>query len=432
MRWAGLSKYLARLGWDVHVVTASPNAADVKVPGVTVHVRARRRTFNDWYIAMSSRLRASAAKPAPPDPAAGSAARTTPSATPAVSNGSAQRPSLVRRALGQVRGGIGMAMFFPDNARGWIMRAARAARGLLRAQPFDVVISSGPPHSAHFAGVLATAGRREPLWVDMRDPWSQALRDAQWDANKSRMLRVLVPRLEGVVFRHARRVVVNTTELASMLHRDAAAPPVLYVPNGIDSELLPERTTERLSGCSIAYVGTVYGARNVAGVLAAMRDLLRDRPELAGALRLRIAGHINGAHRARLQADIDAHGVAQCVEHIGLLPRADALQLLNRSHLALVLAQGQHMMVPAKLYECVGLGVPTLVLTEGDSATAREARRIGAFTFDGGDVARIRALLDDAVAGRLPAEIRPAVPISHADLARELDAVLRAPNANSA
>ncbi|HKS05749.1 MAG TPA: glycosyltransferase [Gemmatimonadaceae bacterium] len=431
MRWAGLSKYLARLGWDVHVVTASPNAADVKVPGVTVHVRTRRRTFNDWYVATSSRIRGSAPAAAQATSTASPATRATPAGTPAASVAAAHKPSLLKRAVGQLRGGIGMAMFFPDNARGWVMRAARTARGLLRAQPFDLVITSGPPHSAHFAGVLATAGRREPLWVDMRDPWSQALRDAQWDANKSRMLRVLVPRLEGVVFRHARRVVVNTTELAGMLRADSAAPPVVYVPNGIDGELLPARTAERLSGCSIAYVGTVYGARNVAGVLAAMRDLLRDRPELASALKLRIAGHINSTHRARLQADVDAHGVAQCVEHVGVLPRAGALELLNRSHLALVLAQGQHMMVPAKLYECVGLGVPTLVLTETDSATAREARRIGAFTLDGGDVQGIRALLEDALSGRLPGAIPATAPISHADLARELDAVLRAEGAHT-
>ena len=423
MRWAGLSKYLARIGWDVHVVTASPNAADVEVPGVTVHVRTRRRTLNDFYIGMSSRFKAAA--PPAGDAGATPARRPTPQGTPAAGVAAVPRDSFVRRILGQVRGGIGMAMFLPDHARGWVLRAARTARRLLRAQRFDLVITSGPPHAAHIAGVLATLGRREPLWIDMRDPWSQALRDAQWDANRSRMLRVLVPRLERFVFRHARRVIVNTTELASTLQSDRAAPPVLYVPNGIDGELLPARTAERLSGCSIAYVGTVYGARNVSGVLAAMRDLQRDRPELARALKLRIAGHIGSAHRERLQADIDGHGVAECVEHVGVLPRADALQLLNRSHLALVLAQGQHMMVPAKLYECVGLGVPTLVLSETTSATAREARRIGALTLDGNDVPGIRAVLEDALAGRLPGEVRPAVPISHADLARELDTALR-------
>ena len=35
LRWAGLSKYLGRMGWDVHVVTASESAAENGMPGCT-------------------------------------------------------------------------------------------------------------------------------------------------------------------------------------------------------------------------------------------------------------------------------------------------------------------------------------------------------------------------------------------------------------
>jgi hypothetical protein len=108
-----------------------------------------------------------------------------------------------------------------------------------------------------------------------------------------------------------------------------------------------------------------------------------------------------------------------------MIPRAEALALLRRSHLALVLAQGQPTQVPAKLYECVGLGVPTLVITESTSAAAREARRIGAFVLDDGDGAGMRTLLDDLLDGRVPPTIRPSVPISYEALAQQVDRVIR-------
>lgn len=403
------------------MITASANAGASPVPGVTVHVHARRRTLSDVYLSLSARFKKRSSGSA--TDAAAPAQETSSPATPAHAP---RAQSLLWRALAQLRGAIGMSMFLPDHARGWVLRAARVARGLLRSQPFDVVLSSGPPHSAHLAGVFATLGRREPLWIDLRDPWSQALGDAQWDLNRSRLQHALVPRLERFVFRHARRVVANTTELATMLRGDPKAPPVTHLPNGIDTELLPVRTAERLAGCSIAYVGTVYGARNVSAVLAAMRELIRARPDAAQRLRFRIAGHVGGVHRDRLLAEIAAHDVGECVELLGVVSRSDALTLLRRSHLALVLAQGQHMMVPAKLYECVGLSVPTLVLTEHTSATAREAQRIGAMTLAGDDADGIRAVLEQALDGRLPSETRPTAPISHADLARELDAALRA------
>ncbi len=56
-RWAGLSKYLARLGWEVHVITASAADAEQPAPNVHRHFRPRRRTLNDVYKAVAGRFR---------------------------------------------------------------------------------------------------------------------------------------------------------------------------------------------------------------------------------------------------------------------------------------------------------------------------------------------------------------------------------------
>jgi glycosyltransferase involved in cell wall biosynthesis len=172
-------------------------------------------------------------------------------------------------------------------------------------------------------------------------------------------------------------------------------------------------------------VGTLYAKRNLSSVFAAMRALLRDRPEAAAMLRLNIAGPLESPHRERMHDEIAAAGLTSMVNILGVIPHAKALELLARSHIAMVLAQDQPMCVPAKVYESVGLGVPTLVIAEDGSAAAREARRIGAMTLDGGDVDGMRLLMEEMLAGRIPTSIKPRTQISYEDLATKMDRLLR-------
>jgi hypothetical protein len=316
-------------------------------------------------------------------------------------------------------------MYFPDNGRGWVSRAATRARTLLEEREFDVVVTSGPPHSAHFAGLFATHGRPEPLWIDMRDPWAAAPAGQVRQDQLFRAERFLLSRLEKVLFQRARKVIANTLEFATSLRAAEPALDVAYFPNGIDLEQLPSRDPRNVRRCSMVCLGTLYAGRNLSSVLRAMGAVLAERPEEAAALRLTIAGPIESPHREQLLEDIATSGLGALVDIHGVIPRTRALDLLNRSHLALVLAQGQPMQVPAKLYESVGLGVATLVITEERSAAAREARRIGAIVLADGDVDGLRSFLNEMLDGHLPTKIEPTAPISYQELGVQMDGLLR-------
>jgi glycosyltransferase involved in cell wall biosynthesis len=409
-RWDGLSKYLARLGWEVHVITAA-SGPDQPNPGVHRHFCCRRRTLNDVYQAAAGRLRQR-------------------------SNGADREPARERRGaplsrlspmrpVTALRRVLGSSMYLPDAGRGWVARAAGVARTLLRQKKFDVVITSGPPHSAHFAGLLATIGRDIPLWIDMRDPWSFMYPPGTGDDWLARAERSVLRRLERLVCARAAKVFVNTLQFASALRNSEAHLDVTWLPNGIDLEHVTPRDLAAVDHGSIAYVGTLYFGRSLSAVCAAMRRLLSEYPGAAGTLRLNVAGPMEAAHRRQFQADIATSGLASQVKIHGLLPRPEALDLLRRSHLSLVLAQDQPMQVPAKLYESVGLGVPTLVIAEPGSAAACEARRIGAMTVDSSDVEGLRSFLEDMLADRMPTKIESTQPIAYAHLAQEWDCLLR-------
>lgn len=359
LRWFGLTKYLARRGWEVRVVSSQPPPEGLE-DGVHVHTCTPSVTLGDryreWKRGVVSR------RPAPegtdvdpiaqPDPAAAS-------------------------VLGRIRREAGGLLAFPDEGRGWVVKATRRARALVRSFDPHVVVTSGPPHSAHLAGHFAVRGKGVPWLADLRDPWS----DVDFlPPGSMRGLDVL----ERWVLRRTSGVITTTDELRSLLDTRHPGLHTHWLPNGVDLEVLPGTTANGppLPGLSLSHVGALYGGREPGALLDAFREFLELHPDAAReGSRLRFVGPADGHYRARIERAM-ADGMGPYTEVIDKLPRDEALDLLARSRLAVVLAQGQELMVPAKLYESVALGLPTLVVTERGSSSHHAAERLGVFAAD--------------------------------------------------
>lgn len=376
LRWGALTKYLMRRGCCCHVVTGSPGA-DAEAPeGLGVTVVRRRRTLNDAYRSYTVKRQARS------EP--GASSPPTISAT-----------GHAHGVIGWVRGQLGAMIGFPDESRGWILRAGRRARRLVRQLRPDVVVTSGPPHAAHVVGMIATVGRSVPLVCDLRDPWVSGAALRTWPdhlVNRGGLAAWAIRLLERVVLSRAAGVIANTTGLAAALTGEYPDARIAWVSNGIDLERLPD-PPPTLRGFGLAHVGTLYGGRDLGPVLQALRIFLDEVPEAAAECKLRMAGSMEPSHESRLRSQIAEYRLARHVEFLGMLSRWEALDLMNRSRLAVVLAQGQRLQVPAKLYEPIGMRVPTLVLAESESATAMEGARLGAIVCGDGDIRTISAVL---------------------------------------
>jgi len=140
---------------------------------------------------------------------------------------------------------------------------------------------------------------------------------------------------------------------------------------------------------------------------------------------LRFAGQAELPHAHALEDDVAATGLEEYVEVLGPLPRAQALNMVSRSRLAVVLAQEQELQVPAKLYESVAMGIPTLVVATADSAAGVEGRRVGAVVRESEDVEGIACVLEqlwhDDSRRRSPCP----VPITYEAIAPLVDKLLR-------
>jgi glycosyltransferase involved in cell wall biosynthesis len=421
LRWSGLSKYLARQGWEVHVVTASPATGQEDIPGRYLHSCTPNHTINDFYNRVARRIRAVRGsireKTGPGAPAAKSA---SPAAL--VPNADATRGL---NPLTWMRTSIASWMSFPDYGRGWIIPAARKARSLMERHAFDVIVSSGPPHSAHLAATLACRDDPRRLWIDMRDPWA-ALLNMSWSLNmyNSAATRRTVRMLERLVFNRARGIITNTPEFAREVRASYPDLDVAYISNGIDRERLPAPATTKFDGLSIAYAGTLYLSRDLSPVIRAMHLVVESCPELRAELKLRVAGSMDGPLKSKLESEVARAGLEETVEVRGRVLATEAMDMINRSHLALVLAQDQPTQIPAKLYECVAVGVRTLVIAEPHSAAAHEATRLGADTLDASDVTGIAKLIEEVCRNR-DSRFTPRVDIGYEAIAAQMDDVLR-------
>jgi glycosyltransferase involved in cell wall biosynthesis len=321
-------------------------------------------------------------------------------------------PSL-RRRLASLLG-------FPDQSRGWMLRATRQARALIRRLEPDVVVSSGPPHTAHLVGARACTVRRAPLVVDFRDPWFTEL-------YASNMARALSRFLERKVFKAARAVVANTPELAEAIGARFPARKATWIRNGVDREQLPQVDAVREPGFTIVHAGTLYIRRNLGPVLKAFRVLLDRHPEIGPAeARIRVAGHLDAGRQADLRAQMRSMGLEAYVQLAGVVSRAEALRLAAASSASIVLAQDQTTMIPAKLYELVAMRVPTVVITEPDSASAHEARRLGAYIVPPDDVNALANLFEHLRQGHPPAASSAPDAIDYDSLAEHMSRLLEA------
>jgi len=376
LRWWGLSKYLLRMGWRVRVVSAFPPPESLPEGDLAIHAVPPERTLHDryraWRLKWNDRgRRPSASKGGGRDPW----------------SGCGPAPGWLSRLASYVRQELAALLGFPDEGRGWIIPAAKEARRVAAAFDPHVVVSSGPPHSAHLAARWAV-GRRQLRWfMDYRDPWAshQAF---------SPFTGWLMHRLERRMLRHVSGALTTTPEFREVLSGEAPEVDVRWLSNGVDpSDMAHREGKPPGAGFVVSHVGSVYSTRDPSGFLKGAERFVRSVPEAVPDFRIRFVGPVSPPYDGILE-EARAGSLSRHLELVGSVPRQEALGELAASSVALVLAPDQGLMVPAKIFESVGMGVPTLAITEPGSATAHAARRLGAEVADPDDPAEVAAALE--------------------------------------
>ena len=239
--------------------------------------------------------------------------------------------------------------------------ASGALASMFVARP-DVVVATSPQFFAAVAGWLVAALRRRPFVFELRDLWPESIR-AVGALRQPALIRALEG-LELFLYRRADAVVAVTEAFrANLVARGIEADKVAVVRNGVDLSRYAPRERDpafaRAYGVEGKFVVGYLGTHGLAHALQRVLDAaerLRDRRDVhflfVGA----------GAARDTLVADASARGLDNVSFHASI-PKQDMPRAWSLCDVALIHLKDEPVfstVIPSKLFECFGMGVPVL------------------------------------------------------------------------
>jgi glycosyltransferase involved in cell wall biosynthesis len=395
VRTWNMAKYLARLGWDVTVVTLRPSVwRNVDSPEATALQLRRegiRRILTDhrWRCLFPDSLRC------------------------------------WNQGVGWLIGGVCRKIarrLGIDTGIGWIKSVERAC-STLNANDVDVILATGKPFAAFTLAKRLSDRLHRPYVLDYRDPWNG-------NPHSLRSTRKSVIQEEARLLADCAGVTIVSPSWGEALDRSFGLGPKLHViSNGYDPEDLTGVTPHHFGHFAIVYTGGFYPPKRVISpILAALKCLEETTHGKDGEWRF----HHYGGQDDHVREEARRFGVTERVVLHGNVPRAEALAAVKGAGIAVVITSigegatiAERGIMTGKVFEPLGLGTPILLVAPPGSDVEILAKTTGiARRFAGSDVAGIVSFLAETMSG-WPFEPKNLDAYAWTNIAKQLDTVLR-------
>ena len=260
------------------------------------------------------------------------------------------------------------------------------------AAPFvrkvDLVIGTSPQFFTACAAYLVSWMKRIPFVFELRDLWPESIKavGAMGDSLAIRVLECI----EMFLYRKADAIVSVTHSFKrKLIERGVQGDKIHVVTNGVDlSRFAPIERDAVLAkelGVEGRFVGGYIGTHGLAHGLETLLDaaelfLKQGRDDL----RLLFLG--DGACKVKLKADAERRGLTNVV-FVDSVPKAEVVRywsLLNVSIIHLRDTDLFSTVIPSKMFESMGMGIPLLHGVPGESAGIVEREKVG-IVFHSGD-----------------------------------------------
>jgi len=263
----------------------------------------------------------------------------------------------------------------------------------------DVVVATSPQFFTACAGWAVGTCKRIPFVFELRDLWPESIK-AVGAMKASTAIRFLEA-LEMFLYRHAARIVSVTHSFRRTLGgRGIDVEKIDVITNGVDVKRYSPRPKDvelerqlGLEGCFVAgYIGTHGMAHGLETLLHAAQRL----QGLAEGKQVRLLMLGDGACKAALQEQAGRIGLANMI-FADSVPKEQVARwwsLLDVSIIHLRRTELFATVIPSKLFECMGMGIPVLHGVAGESADIVEREGVGQ-VFEPENVDQlVRALLE--------------------------------------
>lgn len=347
-RWLKFTKYLPGFGVDPYVLTVDPQYASYPQtdPSLEKDISPSVKVFRTRSFEVLSIISRIFGK----------------SNVPYGGFSNVNKNSLLQTLLRFIRGNF----FIPDARKGWNKYAIKKASELIQQYDIKTVITTGPPHSTHLAG-LKLKNDLNIRWIaDFRDPWTDIYYYS--DMLHTPVAKKIDLRKEKTVLDNADIIITNCNSNKNLLLSKTGikdAGKFHVITNGFDEDdfRVPVKTPDEFT---ITYTGTIsehYKPRVFFNVLS---DLVRLYPDVA--FRFRLLGSASNL----IEKEINDLGLSILFDYRGYVDHASLASFLKSSSALLYIfpETSNDKGVAGKLFEYLAAERPVIAIGSTDSDAA--------------------------------------------------------------
>lgn len=245
--------------------------------------------------------------------------------------------------------------FIPDARKFWVNPSISFLKKYLEANPVDVIVTTGPPHSLHLIGKGLKKYFPAIKWIaDFRDPWTEIsyykhLKLTSWADQKHR-------KLEKEVFQTA-DVTLATSYGDAENFRKAGANSTC-ITNGFDKEGLTKKYAKNPK-FTLSYIGVLEQLRNSENLWKVLSGIVQENSDFAQNFELRFVGRVDDIILENLQNS----SLKENLNLVGYIPHEQSVKEMENADMLLITnfpKQESAGIIPGKIFEYLATQNPVL------------------------------------------------------------------------
>jgi hypothetical protein len=284
----------------------------------------------------------------------------------------------INKLMRWLRGNI----LLPDPRVLWHRPAIRACQAAIHnaasnGAPFDLIITTGPPHSVHLIGQSLKKANKLPWVADFRDPWREM--DYLDDFLPTQRTRDVHFKMERNVVNDCDMLLMTSKGIqTSLAVHEVSAEKLCLIPNGWDPEDLPLPSSTAPSPTphwNMGHFGSLFPIRNAPGLWKAIATWNKRGGQ-------QIHLHFYGVVHPEIKAELSTT-LAGCWTDHGYVSHRDAVSAMQQMDTLLMLqnrSKSGRYAIPGKAFEYLALAKPMLIVTPKPSDLDDLATQWGCIT----------------------------------------------------
>lgn len=282
-------------------------------------------------------------------------------------------------------------LLIPDPRKFWVNPVVKKAKALIDQHKIDVVITTGPPHSVHLAGLKLKKSTGIKWIADFRDPWSTI--DYLDEFYLTNIAKKIHKKQERNVLLNADRVLAVSENWKRELE-ELGKQNVSVVTNGYDENDFAEYSPQTPRKFIISHVGFVSEYRIPKALMEVLNHLCEVNEEFASNLEIRFIGISGESLQQFLRQYSKLKGKFSFMDY---LPHNKVIEAYGKSAILLLLLNATKNAaghIPGKFFEYLASGKPIMAIgdIDGDVAHILQETRAG-YIADFGDKREMEIIL---------------------------------------